>query len=372
MYFDETDEKLIAGNLDNDYHCYCPLEGNNAELFINALKINTSLQKIYFSNFNNSKLDPEIFRKILIVLRNKNLRELSFHNVLCSDGVNMLADFLSCNPNLVKLSYSEYGNADDNTKTMMDSLCCKLLYCKHGKTNDNIKTIMNSLHHNTNLIKFSIWQPNITCDDVASATLMLKHNTTLKCLSFDTIFGDTQMKLFADMLYDNTSLESVKLPGNRIKDISILVNSLKHNTSLKNLDLRRNNIGIAGALMLADLLLINPRLEKLNVSDCGICIGGVIELCKQSSLRTLDCTNNDYTQKELYGLTDVLLNNTTLHTLKISNLVSSGINKIVKSLDNNYALTNVQIFKKCKRGTKLCSSKSLNAYLKRNINLQVE
>ena len=103
-----------------------------------------------------------------------------------------------------------------------------------------------------------------------------------------------------------TKLNSLNLASNMIsgQGIELFLDDLMQNTSLKHLDLgvlessmRKNSLGIQGAVCLAALLVRNKSLESLSVndndfgSDGGEAIG--VALAQNHSLKALRISEND-------------------------------------------------------------------------------
>ena len=101
-------------------------------------------------------------------------------------------------------------------------------------------------------------------------------------------------------------LHTLNLASNMIsgEGLELLLDDLIDNTQLKNLDLgivegsmRKNSLGIQGAVCISALLIKNKILESLSINDNdlgpdgGECIG--IALSQNETLKTLKVAEND-------------------------------------------------------------------------------
>jgi len=101
-------------------------------------------------------------------------------------------------------------------------------------------------------------------------------------------------------------LTSLNLASNMIsgEGIEVLLDDLIQNTTLKHLDLgvlessmRKNSLGIQGAVCLSALLIRNKSIESLSIndndlgSDGGECIG--VALAQNTTLKSLKISEND-------------------------------------------------------------------------------
>lgn len=107
--------------------------------------------------------------------------------------------------------------------------------------------------------------------------------------------GDEGAVMLGSFLSTNSSLEVLDLGWNAIhlRGIAAIAKGLKANTVLQNLDISRNSISNKGATEIAEVLAMNKSLRVLDVSNCGFNETGVEEI------------------------SEGLSTNTTLHTLKI-------------------------------------------------------
>jgi NLR family CARD domain-containing protein 3 len=128
-------------------------------------------------------------------------------------------------------------------------------------------------------------------------------------------------------------LKFLSLASNMIsgQGLELFFEDLMQNTSLKHLDLgvhesslRKNSLGIQGAVCLASLLIKNKTLESLAVNDNdfgpdgGECIGSALK--ENTALKALRISENDLRSA---GANQIITN---AHNLETLSLAKNGIN----------------------------------------------
>ena len=124
-------------------------------------------------------------------------------------------------------------------------------------------------------------------------------------------------------------LTSINLASNMIsgEGIEILLDDLIQNSSLKHLDLgvleasmRKNSLGIQGAVCLSALLIRNKSIESLSIndndlgSDGGECIG--VALAQNTTLKVLKISENDLKSEGAIPIINASLNLESLSLAK--------------------------------------------------------
>lgn len=175
----------------------------------------------------------------------------------------------------------------------------------------------------------------------------LKVNNTLKCLYLNSCeITEDGMKNLSDALQINNGLQKLDLGDNNItiRGIKNLVDALKINHTLQKLDLSCTDLGREHMQILSELFKINKTLRKLtlygNVFDDNICVQYLASILETGSLCSLDICFCQINNSGVIYLSNVLEQNTTLHTLNISSNEINGIGFIhlIKSLTKNKSL----------------------------------
>ena len=119
------------------------------------------------------------------------------------------------------------------------------------------------------------------------------------------------------MFQETSSLETLNLLKCylRQQDINIIAEAIKGSKSLLTLDLGENNCAYIG---IAEILRVNQTLQALRLSGSNIdstCLFQLFASNQNSTLLTLDVSNNNYSVK---SLEDMLISNTSLRCLEIT------------------------------------------------------
>ena len=139
-------------------------------------------------------------------------------------------------------------------------------------------------------------------------------------------------------ILNTTKLSSINLASNMIsgEGLELFLDDLIANTTLKQLDLgvvessmRKNSLGIQGAVCIAALLIRNKTLESLAINDNdfgpdgGECIG--VALSQNESLRVLKIAENDLKDDGAIPIIDSAGNLETLNLAK--NFLTQAVGK---------------------------------------------
>ncbi len=168
----------------------------------------------------------------------------------------------------------------------------------------------------------------------------------LQVLRLKQITG-TKAVVLVEALKGNSSLTELNLSGNNIGDHGAtgLAGALKKNTSLRELNLFGNNIGDVGAAGLAGALDENSSLTWLDLSANKIGDDGTTALAralqKTTSLTVLVLSHNKIGDDGAYSLADALKKNTSLKWLNLSrnNIGDDGVTRVARALNENTRLT---------------------------------
>ena len=187
------------------------------------------------------------------------------------------------------------------------------------------------------------------CTERGAITLMeiLKETTTLQDLDVSSnSLGVGGATAIAEMLTENKTLQQLSVRQYSIGDggATALAEMLKENRALQHLDVRRNSIGNEGATALAEMLKENRTLQQLDVSRNSIGDGGAIALAemlkKNSTLQQLDVNWNSIGDGGAIALAEMLKENRTLQQLNVNNnsIGEEGATALAEMMKENRTL----------------------------------
>ena len=216
-------------------------------------------------------------------------------------------------------------------------------------------------------------------DDATAAVLgsALQSNTTLTELRlFLNDLGLTSAESLATALTTNTTLTMLDVSYNDLGSAGAeaLASVLKRNTTLKHLDLEQNNLGPVGAVSLAATLKGNTTLTYLNLARNNLCLAGVETLAtalkRNTSLTELDVSHNNLGSAGAKSLASTIQTNTTLIKLNLfnNNLGPAGAKSLAAALQTNTTLTELILYQ---NSFGRVGAKSLASVLQTNTTLTV-
>lgn len=212
----------------------------------------------------------------------------------------------------------------------------------------NIKYILPKITetlYETNLQYLNLHDNNITYN-IVDLIDGLKNNNTLTNLNLSkNNLQDDNIYILAEILKNNNTLQKINLSDNFISDngFTFIINALVNNSSIVSLNLSYNNIIdlILDQYPLLDNFRKNKSLQELRLSHNMLTTDGIIVLSEilkyNSSLLTLDLSINKITANQLNYLTDALKVNKTLTELILTrNLIKDdGFYQIINILKEN-------------------------------------
>ncbi len=137
----------------------------------------------------------------------------------------------------------------------------------------DIRVLADALRTNTTLKYLSI--NNNPIEDITPLWHAMRVNKSLVFLDASALSSPMDMPAIADMIADNTTLETLILRKNRIADIEALGPAIK-NSTIKHLFLSENDITCIGPEFIAGLM-VNTALTLLVLSDNSIAETGILE-----------------------------------------------------------------------------------------------
>ena len=174
---------------------------------------------------------------------------------------------------------------------------------------------------------------------------------------------------------NNLRIKNISFINTNQSGLSIFCTMLHVNTTLTNLNLRSNYIGIAGAQSIADMLKINTTLTKLdlrgnNIRDAGAqCIAKMLTINK--TLTSLNLSLNNIGDARVQFLSESLKGNSTLTSLVLGfNIIGpTGAQYIAESLIINTILTNLDL--SCNNIGESGKQLLRNFFVNKNLNLML-
>ena len=140
---------------------------------------------------------------------------------------------------------------------------------------------------------------DLSCNNLGSTFadhLTNTHNLQILNVSHNTL------RIGAALLICNTSLVEINLSNNKLglDGISQLANVLKQNKTIKNLNISNNFIPSRGAIVLADALATHVSLRQLNISR-NLLLDGPAALTRNTKIAELDGSQKQHVLLLLLG-----------------------------------------------------------------------
>lgn len=261
---------------------------------------------------------------------------------------------------LQKLSFAdrkaviqEYLWMYDRTLIDDDELCKKasLKIFKDNVQEDVLETIQSLIQKDEWMRKMhteaDFYKIDVNPYDIRK--LMEMHHYTLRSLSLphQELMGTKQgMKEIAKFLHDPDSvLETLNLENCFLDEeaIIILAEALRHNHSLRHLDLSGTDFAHKGASVFSDALAENTALQRLTIgetSNIALLVDGVY---RNSSLRELDIWGCAMDSSDIMALGIVLAHTTHITSINLSNtkLGDDGITLFAETISENTTLEDI-------------------------------
>ena len=194
--------------------------------------------------------------------------------------------------------------------------------------------------------------PKKHAPDAAVLGAALETNTTLRYLDLSrNNLATAGARSLATALGTNTALTNLNLSGNNLGSAGAksFAKVLKTNTTLTNLSLYSNNLGPAGAESLATALKTNRTLTNLSLSHNNLGSAGAesfaLGLETNTTLTSLILRDNNLGPAGAEALAKALKTNTTLTNLNLigNNLDPAGAESLAKALKTNTTLTDLDL-----------------------------
>ena len=349
-------------------------------IIFKSLRHLTNLRKIYISD---NKITDEAADDIAVVLSQNikleeldiscnhlqasgtmkicrsNLRNLtSFkisHNCIVASAAIHITTFLSRNANLEKLDLSH-----NNLQSIGIIKICQMKLSKlttinishNGITSEASNDIAVFLSHNTKLQIFDVSCNNFRESGCMNILKVLQHTPVLSSLKISdcNVIKEAADEL-TNVLLHNTLLQELDLSYNSLSTLDSLriLKGMKNISSLVTLNVSHNKIIDEAADELANVLLYNTKLEKVDLSFNDLSNSDILKIFKGmkniSNLKEINIGYNMITDKAADSIATVLSHNSKLQTLNMTfnYLRSKGCIKIFNGMKNILYLSNLNI-----------------------------
>lgn len=325
----------------------------------------TSLQTLNLSNirtYDNTNLSKYInYEHLLKILQNnKNLRELYLKddstNLLSTYSLNELITIIS---SLKQIFINFYINDEEKDLTYIKD---DLIYLFK-----NFKIEINDIYtvSYTTYFKFSFYviidnykilfelEINKYYGSLYNLFELIYNNDISYVYNHHFLSGVLECSYLTNMIMNSSSLTSLTLMEIKNKSNSnYLINifdALKINTTITSLNLSNNNLTFNGDFNFSEVLKNNSTLMELDLSnnnindnDCLILYDG---LKNNSSIIKLNLYNNEIYNNGCKYISNILLTNTTLMDLNIgfNGIGTTSIDYLFNILKNNSSITSLNI-----------------------------
>ena len=190
---------------------------------------------------------------------------------------------------------------------------------------DIIDTFVNAIKVNNKLEKLYLHDCRINKPVIEKMASTLKTTTTLKCLDLYYVKINDRAVEIADVISNNLAIEHLNLYSCKLfeNDVEIIAISLQKLTSLKYLNLSFNDVTNRAAEELSTAIANNFTIEYLNLANCKlketeiVTIGSALQ--KIHTLKDLDLGSNEIINKAADVIANVIYNNTTMKKISLRN-----------------------------------------------------
>ena len=297
--------------------------GNNSDEY------DTDLEEQFKEENDFHKTQEEIYlqtcRQLDIPPVSKFLREL------CSDAVDL----------------QHYGIGDNGVVAVAAALARNITVTKlnlHDNSLSHVgaKALAEMLKDNCFISKLDVSENRLGIKGLESIGEMLSENIALQSLGLENC-GLHERDIHKLLTPCRIQLRVLNLKGNELGDEGAMIvgSFISRNSLLEDLDLSWNAIHLRGVAALAKGLKANGSLRSLYLSRNSILNEGAVEigevLAINRSLKVLDVSNCAFNVIGADAISEGLCNNTTLETLKIGrNLFHDhGVYKLLKEIRKN-------------------------------------
>ena len=291
--------------------------------------------------FRLGSITAEVVRHFLTI-PNSLLQHIQYLNLsdtnLDRRGCELLAEGVQRMPCLEKLDLSwnqgiGCGGAVQLVSSLHSSKLRELLMHRTGISDPDFDCLARYIDSTTSLEVLGIGGNEISVESIDSLCTALSANSSMRILNVSFCHLTTSHCVCLGQLLRHPihcQIEKLYLSwcGLTSDGVGEVVSGLSDNHSLRELDLRGNQIGSEGAVAMATMLKTNSSLERLSLARCGIGSSGGVELGaaleRNKSLRYLGLSWNRLGDDGVRGLSAGLENNSSLKELRLDDDESLG------------------------------------------------
>ena len=336
---------------------------------------NTIVEELNISD--NVITDKGVMSIIDCLKRNKTLKKLDLsNNKISINGMNKMLKNIESQGTLSL----EYVDLSKNRSSPWDVYCTIIKYCSvSGLTlcgdegmKEYIKEVAKGLQANTtlqsltlldvdihhldwlqNVLKFYLLRRKVT-SAINEHTIVINSDVVYdECLltkgSFSNMNIDDDDLIHLIKQCDDAKIEKFNISHNNITDNGAITicDILKHNGTLRELDVSQNKISINGMKMILESIetqLIILSLEYVDLSGNESSSWGVYcAIIKHCCVNSLTLCGDEGMEEYIKEITDSLQANTTLQSLSLCSIGKIGVNSIKTILMNNFTLKRVNL-----------------------------
>ncbi len=212
---------------------------------------------------------------------------------------------------------------------------------------DAISSIVQLYKNNQNIkmLKFSCSYKTDVNNHIEMLSEILYNNNIESVRLFGCYFGGDNIFYFSEALRANTSIASIHLSLCSDMNMNVLCNGLKHNNTIKFLNLGHCDILDEDIVVLVDALKNNYTLISIDVSFNKITFEGYKYMINNLKVQKLIIGNNSLIEKEQkLSLYESLYNNFYIKELEIDNFCSLSTDRATENfgIDKYCSLSTVE------------------------------
>ena len=293
------------------------------------------------ANFSGGSITAEGVRHFLTIPNSllQHIQDLNLSSTnLDRRGCELLAEGVQRMPCLVRLDLIwnkgiGCGGAVQLVSFLHSSKLRELRMEGTGISDPDFDCLARYIHSTTSLEELRIGGNEISVESIDSLCTALSANSSMRILDMSDCHLTTSHCVCLGQLLRHPihcHIEKLNLIGCGLTSDGVgeVVSGLSENHSLRELDLRVNQIGSEGAVAMATMLKTNSSLERLSLARCGIGSSGGVELGaaleRNKSLRYLGLSWNRLGDDGVRGLSAGLENNSSLKELRLDDDESLG------------------------------------------------
>ena len=341
-----------------------------------ALQQITSLKSIYFDNTNISK---EASGEIPIVVKsNKHLEKLWLNNNNLKCSAIAIFWSLSTISTLSVLNISNTQTTDEAGEALASVVIhntgLKELYLSNNNLGEGMLVVTKALQQITSLRSIGLCNINISREASCALALVIRSNrhleklwlhnnnlqfsaiailqslstiSTLRFLIFNNnLITKESGEALASVVLHNTGLEELYLNNNNLGEGMLVVTKvLQQITSLRSIAFGNTNISKEASGEIPLVVKSNKYLQKLQLNNNNLKCSAIAilqSLSTISTLKFLDVNNNLITEEASEALATVVLHNTGLEELYLSdNNLGEGMLVVIKALQQLTSLKSI-------------------------------